>query len=355
MTTPAPSPAAAHHVMSPRTRVVLSILLIVLPIAPSLLLAIVHLQAGAGTFVLSAFAVLLGTVMASPRVGVRIGVLLALASAVAILVAPNPWGSAVLMAAIAAVYGYSARVGISSAILMAPIALGFLLAMPAQVVAPADGIANAAIIGGVALAGGAWGLVLGWALGRRAPHAAPTPIDRRDALFFAAVLAVVAGIAQGVVTQFDLAHGGAWLLLTIFLLIQPSFQESWTRSLHRILGTALGFVIALVIGLLVQGSLWGYLLGMLFLGAAIYVKLDSRRPYWQFVTLLTPGIVLAESSSSDIVRTDLTRLWFTLVGATVTIVVLVVLHPVFARMHRSASPASGSGQSPAVEGNSPAS
>ena len=75
----------------------------------------------------------------------------------------------------------------------------------------------------------------------------------------------------------------------------------------------------------------------------------------RIVTLLTPGIVLAESSSSDIVRTDLTRLWFTLVGAVVTIVVLVVLHPVFARMHRSASPASGSGQSPAVEGNSPAS
>lgn len=311
-------------VPSSKRRAVLSALIIVLPLAPSLLLAPLGLDAAAGAYCLGAMAGLLAIMLTSRRSTALIVLVAAVANGLAVVVAHSPVGAGLLMLTVAAAYGLSARRGVTGAIVLVPISVGFTLATPPSVVTPTGGLSNAAIVAAVTLGGAVWGIVIGLLLskGRHLPpaDAMSWPSTQR----FVVIIGVVTGATAAAIVAWHLQHGGAWILVTLFGVIQPSVQQSLSKTIHRAIGTGVGFLIALVIAWLIPWAPVAFTLGLVFLGAAIYIKLDSRRPYWEFVTLLTPGIVLVEGSSSDVLTTDLQRLFFTLVGVAVALVLIVV-------------------------------
>lgn len=51
----------------------------------------------------------------------------------------------------------------------------------------------------------------------------------------------------------------------------------------------------------------------------------SGRPYWHYVTFLTPAVVLVVGASSNVIATDFNRVWSTIVGAALAVGVLLVL------------------------------
>ncbi|GAB2828436.1 hypothetical protein GCM10027022_19460 [Alpinimonas psychrophila] len=72
-----------------------------------------------------------------------------------------------------------------------------------------------------------------------------------NGLFIGAVTAGAAvlptlllGLTSFLTLQFALNHLGAWLILTIAVIVQPSLQATWAKGLHRAGGTLLGFFIA---------------------------------------------------------------------------------------------------------------
>ena len=123
-----------------------------------------------------------------------------------------------------------------------------------QVVAHGSVLANAAVVGLVALIGGLWGAGAGSFIGRKVPHIKPRPESLRHAVMFGVTIAVVTGVAMAVVVAMQLQHGGAWLILTLLLVLQPDVKRTWKKSIERVWGTTLGFAIALAIGLLVDDA-----------------------------------------------------------------------------------------------------
>ena len=62
-----------------------------------------------------------------------------------------------------------------------------------------------------------------------------------------------------------------------------------------------------------------------------------KRPYWQYVTPLTVGIVLMDSTVGDRARMEIDRIEATLVGAAVVIVITLAIKAgitVWERAHR---------------------
>ena len=207
-------------------RSVAAVILVLLPLAPSLLLAPLGLGAATGTFALGAAAGLIAGLMVDLRFGVAVAVVVGIANLVALAAAPYAILAGLVMAAVAMLYGLTARRGITAIIVVAPESVAFTLAEPPQVLANGSILVNALAVGGVALVGGLWGAGAGAILGRRLPHKKPVGVTTRRAVAFAGIIAAVTGVTMGVVVAMQLQHGGAWILLTILLVAQPGLHRA---------------------------------------------------------------------------------------------------------------------------------
>ena len=313
------------HIAALRERpALLSVVLVLFPVVPVLLMEPLGVGAAAGTFVLGSIAGLLAAVLVGGRFALGVAAVVALANFIALLAAPNALAAGLVMAVVSLLYGLTARRGITSVVVMAPESVAFTLAEPPQVYPHSSVGVNALVVGLAALAGGLWGAGVGSVLARRMPRPHLPAVSFEHALIFGLTLAAVTGMSMGVVVAMQLQHGGAWLMLTLFLVLQPGLHDSWRKTRERVWGTLLGFAIALCAAYLVHEKFAVIGLGLIFLAMAIYVKFDSKSPYWLVTTLLTPGIVLVEGAGSNVVSTDMARLWFTVVGAVIALLVLGV-------------------------------
>jgi len=133
-------------------------------------------------------------------------------------------------------------------------------------------------------------------------------------------------MATWFVVDLDLGHTGGWIILTIVVVFQPSLGDGFRKAAHRAAGTVLGFVIAVLIGALVTNVGLLYLIGTVFLMIAFILMMQGR-PYWLYATVLTPAIVLLESAGSTVDEVAEQRLGATLIGVTVTVLVMLALTP----------------------------
>jgi hypothetical protein len=293
------------------------------PMLPSLLLAPLGWGEATGPFLLATMAALMASLFAGIRLGLVVTAGLAIAYMLALPAAPYPGWAGLVMAAAALLYGLSARRGITSMIVTAPVAIAFTIADP-PTLQQGSMLADALVLGLFAVLGGLWGTAFGSLLGRKVPRKVPPVLSWSRAVAFALTMAIVTGVTMGVVVATGIGHTGAWILLTILMVVQPAMGRTFRRSLERALGTALGFGIALAAALLVSDQTLLLVLGIVFLTLAVYVKLDPRSTYWQFTTFLTPGIVLAVGSGADVMSLDIARLVATLVGIAIALGLLVV-------------------------------
>ena len=303
--------------------VAIAVVITFVPMLPSLLLAPLGWGDATGPFLLATMAALMASVFAGIRLGLMVTVGLAIADMLALAAAPSPVWAGLVMATVALLYGLSARRGLTSMIVTAPVAIAFTLADP-PTLQQGSMLADALALGLFALLGGLWGTAFGSLLGRKVPRKAPPLSSWTKAVVFGMTMALVLGVTMGIVVSTGIGHSGAWILMTILLVLQPAMGQTFRKSLERALGTLLGFGIALVVALLVSNTALLLALGIAFLTLAVYVKLDSRSTYWQFTTALTPGIVLAEGSTADAVSLDIDRLWASFIGVGVALALLLL-------------------------------
>lgn len=342
--TPAPaSGGAAKKVIGMLVGVILGVM------GPGIVLAALGHAAVLNTWILAA----LSGWMVGMFVGRQLGLLLAIGLGIFLTLgyafAFNPWLAGAVVGCAAAVYGTTARWGVSGRLVTGMVILAFTVAQPTPILTEAGEWPNAALTGLVGLLAALWGLLLGRLMGKSTPKPPVDPLPAQQVGYFAWTLAIVLGAATWFVSFLQWQHGGAWFLLTIIVILQPHYADTLTKTLHRAIGTVAGFAIAMVVALVVPWSGLIMLLAVVFMTIAMVLVMRPGAPYWQFVTFLTPAIVLLEGAGSSIVQTDVTRLGFTLLGVAVGLAVIAVLYPF--KHHADKAAGSEEADAPPVPGS----
>jgi uncharacterized membrane protein YccC len=138
-------------------------------------------------------------------------------------------------------------------------------------------------------------------------------------------MAVVLGIATWGVLTYAKFHQGAWLLLTLIIVLQPSAHDTLTRSLQRLGGTIIGGVFAFVLILAGVQSTLALIIGGVILFAALTVRYALKRPYWEYVTVLTPAAILLNTPGLDAVSVAEDRVVFTIIATVVGVTIALAL------------------------------
>jgi uncharacterized membrane protein YccC len=159
---------------------------------------------------------------------------------------------------------------------------------------------------------------------RTRPKVPGTPANAAIAL--GVILAIATGVTMSIVVANDLQNGGAWIILTILVISQPALGATWRKAIERLIGTIIGFCIAFAVSLVVPRGWVDVLIALVFFALTAYVKLDSSKHYWQYTMFLTPAVVLVVGSSSNVLTTDVWRVTCTVIGAAISMGIVVVLH-----------------------------
>lgn len=307
-------------------------MLIAASLVPGLILALLGLPTVASVTTLSALGALIPTLMLSTRTGVITATAMTLASAVALPASTEPWLAAVVLGAAGAFVGVASRWGASGFVVLAAISVVFLIANPPLLPSgPDDGMLLALVTAASAL----WGVGAGASIRRlRRPTGLPAPeaMPWSRAGSYATILALVLAVAGWWTVHLQLQHGGAWFLMTFLIVLQPYLQDSLSRTVHRATGTVIGVIFAMLLYMLLAP--WPvvlYVVGSLAAIAALTIRYTTKRPYWQYVTLLTPAVVLLEGMSSSVIDTAEERVGFTLLAAVIAVLIELLLRPSYRR------------------------
>jgi hypothetical protein len=216
--------------------------------------------------------------------------------------------------------------GLSAVFIFVPISAGFALTQPA--VPTANILVNAVTVGLATAVAAFIPALLVPLVAKSLPVVPVAVFPRRVVVAYAINLALLLGLTSFLTLTYALNHLGAWLMLTIVVIVQPSLQVAWTKGVQRAAGTLLGFFIA--VG--VAGSI--PLPGLFFAIAAVFIVIAflqkmRKRPYWLYAMFLTPGVVLLDGTSTTILSTADDRLLATGVGALICLLVLGLERPFY--------------------------
>ena len=312
--------------------IVVSVLLMVIAgFAPAIVMGALGWKSAVSVAMLGGLVTFLACTMGrGAQTGLIIAVPFSVMTALAVWSAPYALAAAVVLAAAAFLRGYGAKAGLHNALMGTVIALGFTVADPPNFDAS---IPSAVLAGVVMLVTTLW-VTLVVFLARKWVHPPKLQaMDTAEALWFSSILAIMVGVATWCVVEFDLGHGGGWIILTIVVVYQPTLGAGFKKAGARALGTLVGFLISIVVGLVVTSGPLLYVVGTVFMVAAMVVMIQGR-PYWWFAAFLTPAIVLYESAGSTVSKVALERLEATLVGVAGTLLVMLILLPL-AKHYRS--------------------
>ncbi len=216
--------------------------------------------------------------------------------------------------------------GMSAAFVFVPICAGFALTQPSVLTQSA--FLNGLFLGLVTLGASLIPVFLVGLVAKTLPVRPVPEFSRNVVIGYAVNLALLLGITSFLTVHYALNHLGAWLILTIAVIVQPSLQATWTKGIQRAGGTLLGFFIAVgVAGSIPVPGLFA-LIGNLFIVLAL-VGNAQKRPYWQYAMFLTPGIVLLDGTNESILATADDRLLATFIGALICLVVLMIERPFY--------------------------
>lgn len=300
---------------------------------PGLIVAALGFGAAAGLAALAAFGAFLAVMHGGLRTGVAFSAATAIAVGLVAVTASTPWLVALVFFACGLGVGESGRWGRRVAYLELPIVAGFALGDVPNLHHGVwlDALMLAAAIFGAAL----FGALVMQAFTKQGHHQEPERLTRAQARVHGLVLGVMLAGAAYCVSAFDLAHTGAWVILTFTVIIQPRFDDTWRKALHRAAGTMLGFFISIGVATTIHAPVLLYAAGAIALAFAV-VDMVEHKPYWLYATALTVAVVIFEGSSTSILATAQQRLWATTVAAGIALAVMAVLIPFTHRQRQSA-------------------
>lgn len=295
------------------------VVVVIVVMAPGLVLSLLDHPAYASVAGFGALSCLVATFVGGWRLGFIVSLPLAVASALALATADNPFLAALLVLVVALAAGLTAKRGFSAALMLSVITVAFVLSQPP--VGSSATVTEAVQGGVIMLLSGVFASLVGALVTRRGTPMKPEPYGWARTLNYAVVLAVLLAVSAWFVVQFQLQHSGAWLMMTIIVVMQPSMRDGFRKALERAVGTVVGVVIALVIGLIAFPSSIVYLIAVAFLVLAVIMRVQDK-PYWQFAAFLTPAVVLLQGTKDSITSTAQERLLATLIGAGAALLVM---------------------------------
>jgi len=265
------------------------------------------------------------------RLAVALSLISGVSGAICALLNPHPLAGAVFFGLFTGACALAAKRGLHSPVLMAPIFLSSIIAAPPQVqgVSPTPA---ALITGAVIALGGLWGTASArLLLGKPRMDIERHAIGTRATVAYAILMGLLLGVATWAVLTYAKYHQGAWLLLTLIVVLQPSPHDTFVKSLQRLGGTLLGGLIAFVLILADVRSTLALVIGGLLLFGALAVRFVEKRPYWEYMTVLTPAVILLNSPGLDAIRVAEDRVVFTVIATVVSLVIALAIKAVLIR------------------------
>jgi hypothetical protein len=313
---------------------------------PGVLIALFVVSGAASILLFGALPIAVAYFAGAARSTARIITFMVVSGTVARLLDQDPVPSALLMAVVAFIIGMTARRGLSSPILFVGIALGFLIISPPALGESGHQALNnlnpVLLTAALLLIGGLWARLVIFGIKKWIPDTPETtPRTALSLIPYSLSLAIASGISTYFLLRYAPGGSGAWLILTIFVVLQVDPKNTVTKTRDRVIGTVSGAVAAFVLIELLrvfnlQEGLAQLILALVFLGASMYYFIPG--PYWKYVFFLTPGIVLLDSNAvSDQTSVDAWRVGFTLIGVAaalgIGLVVHVITHTLYQRKH----------------------
>ena len=248
-------------------------------------------------------------------------------AALAVLLHPYPVVGGLYLGLLAAGAAYTARRGLHSASLMVPLFTAFPLVQPPQISGNPPPSTVALLTGLATLLGALWVIaVMRLLLGSHMPKARIKAVGPRTATYYAVLMGVLVGGAATVVLAYAPYHQGAWLLLTLIVLLQPDTHDTLQKCVQRTAGTLLGVVIAVALAAFLDSTLALLSVATILAFVALAARYGLKRPYWEYITVMTPAVVLMSSPSpAQITATAENRLLFTVMAAAIVLALALAL------------------------------
>ncbi len=250
---------------------------------------------------------------------------------VALLVNSSVIASVLLMALLGLATAMSGRVGMRSVAMQGAIfgaAALFPQPPPAGDIGSVLGATStvaAVLVGGLVLA------LVFHVITRGGTPAKPVITPWPSTIANSVVLVLTLVIATYWVMSWDRTPVGAWLMVTIVVLAQPSTNITLWRSAERVVGTLLGAVLAAGIAVVMSATWQALVVGFIFVALAWSFRIshpvvETGHYYWIYAFLWTPAMVLltVPQGGSETLSADGQRLVLTFLAA-VSVAVVSIL------------------------------
>lgn len=145
---------------------------------------------------------------------------------------------------------------------------------------------------------------------------------------YAAMLAVTTAVTTTLVLLNDWGHTGGWLIMTPFIVIQPTMRDGMPKAINRALGTIAGFALAYIAAEILGQGLALTLIGYTFAVVTV-VAMVKKWNYALYATFLTPAVVILESVGRSVQEVSDHRLVATLLGVGISLIVMAIAIPIY--------------------------
>lgn len=305
-------------------------------LAPIVVLSATPWSANGSLWYLGMLPAVMG-LFSSPRLALGAAFLTPTWMGLALLLQDRPVAGALYMAFLGVVVGLSACRGWHvMGSFAGPLAAYALIGAPKVALSSGTVPAGSTLATGLALmaivaAGGLWTTLIGQHVTAAVELRPPPVVPFRTACYFAGALALPIGVATYVAMQSLNSPNAWWIILTLFVVVQPYYAAASHRVGARVVGTVAGAVLAIVAAEALKDEPVVLTIAALMLTVgALWANMTC--PYWMFVLFLTPAVVLQTAGGTEaIVTSVLDRVVFTVVGGAAAIVVLTVGHELIMR------------------------
>lgn len=191
---------------------------------------------------------------------------------------------------------------------------------------PADSSAVAILASmAVLLVGGLWTAALGPLVIGKLHVSRPASVAGHTAGYYAAAMGGLVGVTSFVALTW-LPPNSWWIVLTMYVVVQPYYADVVTRVSQRVIGTLVGSTAAALV-VAAFHHYPGLIAGLAAVLTILAAYANLKMPYWVFVTFLTPAVVLQTAGGTwDVAHAIADRALYTLVGAVLAIAVMAVGH-----------------------------
>lgn len=279
-----------------------------------------------------------GTVAGGLRIGVILSITIGVAAAIAMPLAANPWAIAAVMVVLGGIYGFWAARGYASGAMLIPALVPYLVRDPPGIFnndEPTINIAYLAAFMLIWISTGAWtALVMNRLVLKGNSFAGPSQ-STQPTVIFGLALGAVAGVVAAVALNVDPTAQWPWIILTMFILANPTGKIDPKQVRDRVTGTVIGLGGALLLSTLSLKSATQGVVALILITAALIVRIE-KKPYWAFVMIMTPAIIMMDSTGATTSWVAEQRLLFTLLGAAIVIAVALLANlvwSIFLRKH----------------------